>query len=218
MTDRIRLLVVDDHMLVRSGVINALGASPDIEIVGEADNGEEGLYLCSKANPDVVLMDVHMAGMGGCAVAKAISEHYPQVAVIALTVANDQATMREMVAAGAKGFLPKSVTKDELIAAIRRVHAGEAVIDALPDMTAEEPSRETHATAAPTNRLATQQRRVLALMTKGFTNSEIAEYLSISVPTARYHVSAVLAKLGASNRAEAVATAVRESLISQSDF
>ena len=214
MTDPMRLVIVDDHTIMRIGIAHALNAAADISVVAQAESGEEALYLCSKHHPDVMLIDVSMPGMGGVAVTQTIRQHYPAITIIGFSMHEDRATRRAMIAAGANGYLSKAIGPAELIAAIRRIHAGER------DGAEEEPQAgmpaAAHAAALPG--LAPQQRRVLALVTKGYTNAEIASYMDITVRTARHHVSAILTKLGAANRAEAVALAVRNRLVSEDDF
>lgn len=203
-------------MLVRAGLARVIGGRSDMEVVGEAENGEEALFLCQKHRPDIVLMDVRMEGMGGIGATEAIRRFHPMTKVVALSTFHDQRTVSDMVAAGASGFLSKIVSAEELVSAILRVHAGEVVLTdaaAAPAAAEPDPGRST-----PTIELGEQQRTTLALLTKGYTNPEIARYLGVSVPTARYHVSALLAKLEVSNRAEAAALAVRERLISADDF
>lgn len=216
-SDPVRILLVDDHMLVRAGLAQVIGSVPGFTVVAEAETGEEALLLCQRLRPDVVLMDVRMPGLGGIAATEALCKLHPQVAVIALSTFADAETVARMLAAGARGFLSKSVSAHDLRQAIRKVHGGESVVDAgCPRQAASHveptPPREEHL------ELSTQQRRVLALLSKGCTNPEIARYLCISVPTARYHVSAVLLKLGVSNRAEAAAMAIRNRLVNHSDF
>ncbi|MEI9851499.1 MAG: response regulator transcription factor [Sphingomonas sp.] len=215
MPETIRILVVDDHLVVRHGVAQLLSAAPDVTIVGEAENGEEALLLCQKLCPDIVLMDIRMPGMGGLAAAEAIRRFHPKARVIGLSTFAEDHTVAAMLATGAHGHLPKSVTFDELVGAIRKVHAGGTAVQS-------EPSGRTAGANAGAPRgpptITGQQRRVLALMAKGFTNAEIAKYLGFSASTANYHVGAILAKLGVSNRAEAAAMAIREHLVDERDL
>ncbi|WP_446653585.1 response regulator transcription factor [Blastomonas sp.] len=217
LAEPVRILLVDDHMVVRAGLAQVVGSVPGLVVVAEAENGEEALFQCQRERPDVVLMDVRMQGMGGIAATEAICRYHPNIAVIGLSSFADPPTVARMLAAGARGFLPKSVLAGDLKAAIRRVHHGETVVDpgCLPQVaTAFDPTTPSEDDLE----LSAQQRRVLALLSKGYTNPEIAKYLGISMPTARYHVSAILVKLGVSNRAEAAAMAIRNRLVSNSDF
>jgi len=212
MTDGpIRILIVDDHLMVRQGITQFLSIAPEIRIVGEADSGELALILCAQLAPDIVLMDLRMPGMGGLAATETIRRAHPEVRIIGLSTFAESHMVSTMIASGAHAHLPKSVTFDELVDAIRRVRAGE-VIEAGP--VRAEPAAPSGSPAAMTG----QQRRVLMLLAKGFTNAEIANYVGISVSTANYHVGAILAKLGVSNRAEAAAIAVREQLIDEFDL
>lgn len=211
----IRLLIVDDHLVVRHGLRQLLSEAADIEIVGEADNGEEALYLCQKLRPDLILMDIRMPGMGGIAATAAIRQYHGAVRVIGLSTFAEEETEAAMIASGAQAHLSKTVTFEELVGAIRRVHAGDVIRRDQPAIAALAP----HATApAITPTITGQQRRVLALLTKGFTNAEIAGYLGFSAATAGYHVGAILAKLDVSNRAEAAAMAIREKLVDERDL
>lgn len=207
----IRLLIVDDHLVVRHGLRQLLSEAPDIEIVGEADNGEEALYLCQKLRPDVILMDIRMPGMGGIAATSAIRQYHGAVRVIGLSTFAEDETEAAMIASGAQAHLSKAVTFEELVGAIRCVHAGHMIRRDKPAIAALAPQATEPA-------ITGQQRRVLALLTKGFTNAEIAAYMGFSAATAGYHVGAILAKLDVSNRAEAAAMAIREKLVDERDL
>ncbi|MCB5425147.1 response regulator transcription factor [Altererythrobacter sp. CC-YST694] len=210
----IRILLVDDHMVVRAGLAQVLGAKAGFTVVGEAESGEEALFLCHQHQPHVVLMDVVMQGMGGIGATEAIRKYQPNTRVIALSTFADGDTIAQLLAAGASGFLPKTISAEELVDAIKRVHAGETIV--LSGPASPEPVQQT---VSPGEiKLSGQQRRVLALLTRGYTNGEIAAYLRLSLPTARYHVSAILLKLGVSNRAEAAALAERNRLVGEADF
>lgn len=207
-TPPIRLLIVDGLMIMRLGLVEALSAAPDIHVVAEAESGEEALFMCSKHAPNVVLMDSCMGGMGSHAAMKAIRDFYPAVAVIAFSTRDDAAAARELLLAGAICCLAKSTRPAVLIDTVRQVHAGERVIGLLAAASeAVAASRDDAANLAP------QQQRVLNLVARGCTNAEIADLLAISERTVRHHVSALLVKLGAANRTEAVAVALRDGLL-----
>jgi NarL family two-component system response regulator LiaR len=207
----IRVLVVDDHMVVRNGIRFSLLAFDDIELIAEADSGEQALRLCDELQPDVVVMDLVMPGMDGVVATRAIVEKNPRIQVIALTSFQEGTLVQDALQAGAIGYLLKDVAMDELAQAIRSAHAGRATL-------APEAARALAQTAAQPHRLGDdltdREREVLALLVDGLSNARIAERLGISVSTARFHVSAILSKLGAANRAEAAALAMKHRLVS----
>lgn len=209
---KIRILLADDHMVVRKGLIHVLGSAADIEIIAEAESGEEALFLCQKHKPDIVVMDVQMDGLGGIEATRLLIRHHSAVRVIGLSTFADPKVVSEMIAAGARGYLLKDISADELAAAVRAVYNGQTIVSE-GVTTSDEPDRGQILLD-----MGKQQRRVLALLTKGLTNPEIAEYLGVSMPTARYHVTAIFQKLDVSNRAEAVAVAVRKGLVSEDDL
>jgi NarL family two-component system response regulator LiaR len=209
-TTPIRVLIVDDHAMVRRGLAAFLKAKPDLLLVGEAANGGEGITLCERLQPDVVLMDLMMPGMSGAEATKVISSRWPEVRVIALTSFGDKETVREALSAGALSYLLKNVSAEDLAEAIRAACGGRSTLaaEAVQALVQSEP-----AAPAFNDELTPREREVLALMVKGLTNPEIAERLVVSRSTAKAHVSNVLAKLGVSNRAEAVALAVQRKLV-----
>lgn len=212
----IKLLLVDDHMVVRKGIQLVLEEARDFSICAEAENGEEALLLCKKHRPNIVLMDVRMDGIGGVEATKLIVKHHQSIKVIGLSTYVNQNIVSDMFNAGARGYLLKDVSATDLVQAIRRVHRGEKVApDEYSLLDVEQTSSLEVSESLP---LGEQQKRVLALLTKGLTNPEIAEQVGISISTVRYHVSAILRKLDVSNRSEATSLAIRQSLISETDF
>jgi NarL family two-component system response regulator LiaR len=203
-------MIVDDHAVVRGGLKLFLLSVDDLELVGEAEDGEEALRLCSQIQPDVVLMDMVMPGMDGATATQAIRERYPQVQVIALTSFKERDLVQRALQAGATGYLLKDVQADELAEAIRAVYAGRPVL-------APEATQVLIQAIAPPPKLGQdlteREREVLALLVEGLSNNEVAERLIISISTAKYHVSSILSKLGAANRAEAVALALQYHLV-----
>ena len=209
-TDPIRVMLVDDHAVVRSGLSAFLLAFDDLELVGEAGGGKEAVSLCERLRPDVVLMDLVMPGMDGAAATRAIRERCPQIQVIALTSFKETELVQGALEAGAIGYLLKNVTAAELAGAIRKAHAGRAT---LAPEAAQALIQATREPPAPGHDLTEREREVLALMVEGLSNPGIAARLVVSPSTVKFHVSNVLSKLGVTRRTEAVALAVQSGLV-----
>lgn len=207
----IRVMLVDDHAVVRTGLATFLVAYDDIELVGEARSGEHALLLCEQERPDVVLMDLVMPGMDGVEATKKICERYPEVQVVALTSFRDEELVQGVLKAGAIGYLLKDVTAEELASAVRNAHAGKST---LSSEAAQVLIRATQQEASPVQAFTTREQEVLALMVEGMSNAEIALDLVLSTATVKFHVSNILSKLGVRSRTEAVAMALQEGLLS----
>ena len=212
MVDRIpiKVMIVDDHPIVRDGMKNMLLVFDDLEFVGEAENGRAALARISQCLPDVILMDIVMPEMGGIPATRAILEQYPQVKIIMLTSFPEDDLIQESLEAGATGFLLKNASIDTLADAIRSVNAGQPVL--APEVTKVLIRLKTGPLKLG-NDLSEREQEVLALIVEGLSNEEIAERLVISPATARHHVSACIQKLGAANRAHASALAVKLGLV-----
>lgn len=211
MAETIKVLLVDDHAMVRRGLGAFLSAYPDLELVGEAESGAEALEQCARLQPDVVLMDLMMPEMDGAAATAALRRQFPQVKVIALTSFREDDLVQRVIQAGAIGYLLKNVSGNELAQAIRAAHAGRPTLapeaaQALINAATKPP--------APGHALTVRERDVLALMVKGLSNTEIADRLIVSQSTIKGHVSNILAKLEVTSRTEAVALAVEHRLVS----
>jgi len=204
----IRVVIVDDHSMVRAGLATFILVQPDLELVGEARDGEQALRVCEQVLPDVVLMDLVMPNMDGIAATRAIRERWPHIPVIALTSFQEKKLVQDVLQAGAISYLLKGVASDELAEAIRDACAGQSTL--APEAT-QVLVQLAH--PAPGHDLTRREREVLVLMVEGLNNPLIGERLSISVTTVRSHVSNVLSKLGVSNRAKAITLALREKLV-----
>ena len=207
---RIRVVIVDDHVLVRSGLEVVLGMFDDIELVAQAGDGDEAVRLCRELSPDVVLMDLVMpGGTSGVDATKEVVASCPNTRVVALTSFGEDRLVHETLRAGAIGYLMKDVSADELAEAVRAAHAGRSTLapeaaDALVRSVSSPP---------PPAGLTARERQVLKLMADGLTNADIAERLVIGVATVKTHVSSIIAKLGVSTRTEASSLAIRRGLV-----
>jgi NarL family two-component system response regulator LiaR len=209
-TKIIEVIIVDDHPIVRYGLKTVLFTFDDISVIGEAGNGLNAVALCAETQPDVILMDIVMPGMNGVETTRVILERYPQIKVIVLTSFPNQDLVQGALEAGAVGFLLKDTPKEILGDAIRSAYAGRSILSleatqALIQAKTSPPK--------PGHDLSPREREVLALVVEGLSNDEIADRLMISANTVRKHVSACIAKLGAANRAQAAAEAVRHELV-----
>jgi NarL family two-component system response regulator LiaR len=208
---QIRVLMVDDHTVVRRGLIFVLQAFDDIQPVVEAASIEEALKRCQIDDPDVVLMDVKMVGeTDGIIATQKIRERFPDIEVLILSSFFDGQMVTQAIQAGARGYLLKDTSTDELARAIRLVSKGKMTL--APE--AAEAMMGMHQSVDPVGKdLTDRQLEVLGLLVKGMTNQEIAQVLNITPYTARHHVSEILAKLHATNRAEAAAIAIKKGLV-----
>ncbi len=206
----IRVMLVDDHTMVRRGLATFLMVFDDLKLVGEAENGVEAIQLCGEILPDVVLMDMVMPGMDGVRATRAIHEQFPSVQVLALTSFKEGDLVKNALEAGAIGYLLKDVSADELARAIRAAHSGRATLS--PE-AAQALVQTANQTPAPGLDLTEREREVLALMVEGLNNTQIAGRLTISPSTVKSHVSNILSKFGVASRTEAVTLALRHGIV-----
>jgi NarL family two-component system response regulator LiaR len=208
-------MLVDDHKVVRSGLTALLYAYDDLELVGEAEDGEEALRLCTRVQPDVILMDLIMPRMDGPTATRAIRQLYPNVQILVLTSFKEDNLVHDALKAGAIGYLLKNVTPDELANAIRAAYRGRST---LAPEAAEVLIHSATQQKAPAlgHDLTERELEVLDLMVKGLDNNKIAEVLVVSRSTVKFHVSNILSKLFVTSRTEAVVIAIQHHLVSSS--
>ncbi|MBC8507746.1 MAG: response regulator transcription factor [Anaerolineales bacterium] len=206
----IRVLVVDDHAVVRSGLGAFLQAFDDLDFIGEADSGEKAIVVCEQLQPDVVMMDMKMPGMGGVRATQEIHKRFPKIRIIALTSFKDQESVHGALKAGATGYLLKNATAEELTRAIRAAYLGQTTL--APEAT-QALVQGKRLSADDVYGLTPREKEVLALIVQGQSNPQIAESLVVSISTVKFHVSAIISKLGAKSRTEVVAIAMQNNLV-----
>lgn len=212
MTDTIRVLIADDHHVVRRGLSMFLDGFPDLELIGEAATGAEAIRLCGECQPHVILMDMALPDMDGIAATRAIREQYPGTQVVVLTGSQDDNLVQAALQAGAIGYLHKNVSVNDMAQAIRAAYAGKPSLSAeatqsLINLTM--PSRNP----MPSYNLTEREQTVLELLVEGLNNQEIADRLFVSRATVKACVSIILSKLGVESRVDAVTLALRASLV-----
>ncbi|MGC1377993.1 MAG: response regulator transcription factor [Anaerolineales bacterium] len=207
----IRVMLVDDYMMVRRGLATFLTVFDDLQLVGEAESGKAAIQLCAKTLPDVILMDMVMPEMDGATATRAIRQQFPQVQVIALTSFKEGELIKNALEAGAIGYLLKDVSADDLARAIRAAHAGRATLSPEAAQSLVETANQP---AAPGLDLTEREREVLGLLIEGLNNTQIAGRLTVSPSTIKSHVSNILSKLGVVSRTEAVTLALRHRIVS----
>ena len=205
MKPKIRVLIADDHAILRTGLVALLDCEPDIEIVGEAADGAEAVRKTVELRPDVVVMDLLMPVLDGVGAIREIRRRQCASPILVLTTSTVSNDLASALSAGATGALPKSTANERIVAAIRDVAAGKTVVDReISKMIAQDP---------PVEELTDRQLEVLHSLTRGLSNTEIARQFGIAEITVKNHVSSILARLGAANRSEAVAIALRKQLL-----
>jgi len=206
----VKVLLVDDHAVVRSGLGAVLLSYDGMTLVGEAGNGLEAVGLCEKLQPDVVLMDLMMPVMDGVAATAAIHKKWPDINIIALTSFKEKEMVEGALKAGAMSYLLKNVSADELVAAIRGAVSGQS---RLSPEAAQILIQDIKQPAAPIYDLTEREKEILSLMVDGLANNNIADRLVVSQSTVKFHVSNILSKLGVNSRTEAVALALKNHLV-----
>lgn len=205
-TKPIRIMIADDHPILRDGVAALLAGEPDMLLVGEASDGAEAVHSYGALRPDVTLMDLQMPGMGGVAAIRAIRDEYPRARILVLTTYDGDAQAAEALRAGAAGFLLKTALRRELLDTIRTVHAGRRYV---PAAIAQE-----IALHAGDEALSEREQAVLALVARGLANKEVAWELGVAEDTIKTHLKNIFGKLGVSDRTLAVTTAIRRGILS----
>ena len=202
----IRILVVDDHFMVRMGLSASLNVEPDIEVVAEAGNGETALELYRKHHPSLVMMDLRLPGMSGADCTAAIIREFPQARILVLSTHSSEEEIYRVMQAGARGYVVKSIIREELLRAVREVHRGGTYVD--PVVASHLAERRYH------RPLSSREVEVLQLVARGFGNREIATTLNIAEVTVKLHVSHMMEKLEVKDRTEAATVALQRGIIS----
>ncbi len=205
-SEKIRVLLADDHLVVRMGIASILSFEDDLEVVGETDNGLDAVRLVGELHPDVVLMDLKMPKMDGVEATAKVRETSPAAKVLILTTYGTSDDLARAMESGATGAIVKTSSREEIVAAIHGVLEGRRMLS--------EEIEHTLATQHPTPEMSPRQIEILSLISKGFSNKEIAGILNVSLETVKDHIKKILGKVGASSRTEAAAIAVGQKLIS----
>ena len=213
--EKIRLLVADDHPMLREGLVAVLGTQPDFEVVGEADDGEEVVRLVERLEPDVILLDLEMPNVDGVEALRRLQEANAPIRAVVFTAYDTDERILGALRAGARGYLLKGASRADIFSAIRTVHAGGSLMQ--PAVTDRLLERIDRGGGPDTDNLTPRELEVLALLARGLKNAEIAERLFISERTVKFHVGSILAKLGADNRTEAVTIAAHRGLVRLTD-
>jgi NarL family two-component system response regulator LiaR len=209
--EKIRVMLVDDHNVVRSGLATFLRAYEDLELVGEARNGLEAVQLCHLKQPDVILMDLMMPEMDGIAATRSILEDCPEMKIIAMTSFEEEELVQGVLSAGAMSYLLKNVTADELAKAIRDAMGGKSTLSPEAARVLVQATRPTKQSSCD---LTGREMEVLHLVVQGQSNQQIADAMVISVATVKAHISNILSKLQVASRAEAIAYAIKHKIVS----
>ncbi len=219
--DKIRILIADDHAVVRDGTRQILSQEDDMEVIAEASDGGEAIRLAGTMKPDVAIIDIAMPGIDGIEATRKIKSQYPEIAVLILSAYDDDQFVFSLLEAGAAGYLLKSVRGRELIDAVRQVYAGESVLHpaiARKVLNRFVPKSDKTSSRQSTAILSEREMDVMRLATRGLTNQEIADQLSLSLRTVQAHLGHIFNKLQVSSRTEAVVRALKEGWVTLEDI
>jgi two-component system response regulator NreC len=213
--DKIRLVLADDHTLLRDGIRALLADQPDMAVVGEAQDGRQAVQLTHELRPEIVLMDIGMPLLNGLEATRQIKRDHPEIHVLVLTMHENEEYIREVLAAGASGYVLKQAAASELVAAIRAVHRGEAVLSpAITRVVIQDYLRsEAAQPVTASNELTSREREVLQLIAEGHTSKEIAEMLCLSVKTVQAHRTSLMQKLDLHDRGDLIKYAIQKKII-----
>lgn len=212
--DKIKILIADDHHLVREGIRIILEQDPSIKVIGEACNGREAILFSKKYCPDVILMDISMPLLNGLEATRQLQRDFPQIKVLALSVSDDEDIIRQMLAAGAMGYLTKYANSAELIQAILTVHNGNmALSPTITRLVVEDYLRWADIEEKKPDQLTPREREVLQLIAEGYSNREIADILKISIKTVQAHRNNLMQKLNLNSQGELTKYAVQKKII-----
>ena len=217
----IRILIADDHALLRQGIRNFLSLESDFEIIGEAADGEETIRRASELRPDILLLDINMPKGNGIEVATRLRETHPEIRILALTIHDDENYMMKMIQSGAAGYLLKDVEPSMMVQAIRRVHAGESFVEptltaklfrGITDREAQKPAPQAPG-MSESDKLSAREIEVLRLIGRGMSNAEIARELYLSEKTVKNHLTNIFRKIQVSDRTQAVLFAIKHKIV-----
>jgi DNA-binding NarL/FixJ family response regulator len=214
---KIKVIIIDDHIIVRKGLKQLLEADETIEVIAEADNGEDCLKLLENHSPDIIFMDIRMPGINGVETTRLICQKYPHLKVIILTIYEDDQLVTDAIQAGAKAYVLKDVKRNELIKVVHNVLKGKAYLDpnVAVNLFDKIKQQNVHLKGEKNPRLTPRELEILKYMVDGYTDRNIAKFLYISEYTVRSHIKNIFRKLGVSSKAGAVAKALQEKIINR---
>jgi len=214
LNNKIRIILADDHRIVREGIRSLLEKSEDLEVIAEAENGREAVQLAKELNPDVILMDIAMPQLNGLEATLQIKRDCPEIKVLALTIHEDEEYIRQMLASGAMGYITKYAATDELVQAVQTVHKGEMVLSpAITRLVVEDYLRWADVQQDNPDKLTPREREVLQLIAEGHKNKEISDILKISIKTVKAHRNNLMQKLDLHSQGDLIRYAIQKKII-----